>query len=151
RSFFIDHFGRIRGGDKGGLPANATDPVIDDCSDGSIGDNERCTKYSMRSLAIAQGHFQLTTGNGNYGLLSHLASTGWIDPRLGSASLRGYLFTVKTIAASGQIPAEFFIVAAPYSYGSTGRMSYYIDKTGIMRGADHQGGPAGPNDPPVSY
>lgn len=151
RSFFIDHFGRIRGGDKGGLPANATDPVIDDCSDGSIAENERCTKYSVRFLTIAQGLFHITVGNGNYATLSQLASREGVDPRLGLGVLRGYLFMVTTVSASGEIPAEFQIYATPLTYGTTGRISYYVDKTGVIRGADHQGGPAGPNDPPVSY
>ncbi len=151
RSFFIDSFGQIHGADKGGQPATTADPVIDDCSTGSIAENERCTKYSMRFLSIAENIFSVTGGNGSYGSLSQLAGTGRIDPRLEAGSLRGYAFTVATNPASGQTPASFHVDAVPQIYGVTGTLSFFVDQTGQIRGADKQGGPGNAGHPPVQY
>ena len=39
----------------------------------------------------------------------------------------------------------------PIEYGKNGKMSYFIDQTRTLRGADHNGGSANSSDPPVSF
>lgn len=44
---------------------------------------------------------------------------------------------------------KYTLVATPKEYRKTGRRSFYLDETGLIRGADHAGEPATANDPPV--
>src|SRR5215203_769561 len=54
RSFYIDALGEIHGGDKNGQIAVPGDPFIDDCTSGTILDNERCIIADMRLLYSAE-------------------------------------------------------------------------------------------------
>ena len=148
-SYVINVVGEIHGADHGGLPANMNDPYLDDCTTGTVIENERCTISSLRTLHGAEQTYAATAGNNNYGLLPALAATGLITPRLASGTFRGYLFTVFTTAGTPQTPALFHINAVPQVYGVTGIRSFYVDQTGVIRGADRQGQPADQNDPPV--
>jgi len=40
-------------------------------------------------------------------------------------------------------------LAVPIEYGPTGRRSFYMDETGVIRGADHEGGAPKSDDPVV--
>jgi hypothetical protein len=40
-------------------------------------------------------------------------------------------------------------VATPREYGKTGKRSFFVDKSGIVRGDDHGGGPATVADNPI--
>jgi hypothetical protein len=55
----------------------------------------------------------------------------------------GYKFEVT---ASGD---QFEAVATPKEYGKTGKRSFFVDKSGVVRGDDHGGGPATLADKPV--
>ena len=57
----------------------------------------------------------------------------------------GYKFEV-TVTAAG-----FAISAVPAEYGKSGKLSFYMDQTGVIRGGDHGGAPATATDPPVGY
>jgi hypothetical protein len=150
-SFYMDSTGAVRGGDLGGRPATSADPVlnIDLCSNGGILQNEQCTIATLRVFEGAQATFAATIGNGNFGTLAQLASAGLINPRLAGGSLHGYAFSVTVINANGQTAAGFALSAVPLSYGTSGVRSFYIDQTGVARGADRQGQPSGPADPPI--
>jgi hypothetical protein len=41
------------------------------------------------------------------------------------------------------------IQAKPREYGPSGQRSFWLDETGVLRGANHFGGPASAEDPPV--
>lgn len=45
---------------------------------------------------------------------------------------------------------KFTATATPVEYGATGKISYYIDETGILRGADHSGNHATIEDQVIS-
>ncbi|HMJ09484.1 MAG TPA: hypothetical protein VK468_10790 [Pyrinomonadaceae bacterium] len=153
RSFYIDVYGEIRGGDRNGQPATADDPVIDFdlCTNGGIQDNERCTIQSLRTLHGAEATYQATTGNGNYGSLQQLHEAYLIHSRLATGSLRGYSITVTTFPFTpGQTPATFRISAVAIIYGTTGIRSLFIATDGIIHGADKNGEPADENDPPIN-
>lgn len=55
----------------------------------------------------------------------------------------GYNFE---ITATGD---QFEAVATPKEYGKTGKRSFYVDKTGVVRGDDHGGAPATSADKPA--
>jgi len=43
----------------------------------------------------------------------------------------------------------FEAVATPREYGKTGKRSFFVDKSGVVRGDDHGGAPATVADKPV--
>ena len=147
-SYYIDQGGILFGKDKGGLLADRNDIYVDTCALWGLADNERCTAGAMRTLHGAEATFAATAGNGNYGLLTELLNAGLIDMVLGTGSKHGYNFE---ISLTSQPQASFSIRSRPTQHGVTGRLSFYIDQTGILRGADHGGLPAGPEDPPINW
>jgi hypothetical protein len=150
RSFYIDVQGEIRGGDKNGQVANSSDPIIDDCTSGSIAENEACTIGDMRQLVSAEATYAATAGFGNYGSFQQLFQVGFIRSDLADSISRGYLYEVQTIDFVPNVqPASFKIWATPQIYGTTAIRSFFIDQTGVLRGGDKNGGQANENDPPI--
>ena len=150
RSFYIDTNGELHGADKNGAVATAADPYIDSCALFGIADNERCTIADMRTLHGAEMTYASTYGNNNYATLGQLSEYSFIRPSLADGIDHGYSFTVVTIAQTQQTPATFKIYATPLTYGVTGIRSFFIDTSGIIRGADKNGLPADENDPPIN-
>jgi len=56
-----------------------------------------------------------------------------------------YGYRIEVIASGDQFEAT----ATPAEYGKTGRISYFIDASGVLRGGDHGGGPASLSDKPL--
>jgi hypothetical protein len=147
-SYYIDQSGILLGGDRMGGPTGPADgDYVDTCALWGIEDNERCAIGAVRTLHGAEQTFAATVGNGQYGLLSNLYGAGLIDRILGTGSKHGYNFVIQFNSGP---PATFKIWANPQQYGVTGRRSFYTDETGVVRGADHGGQSAGPNDPPIT-
>lgn len=150
RSFYLDQTGELRGGDKRGLPASATDPFIDSCVLWGLSDNERCTIQDMRLLPNAQYTFQSTVGNGNFGTFEQLHEANLIRGDLADLTARGYTFSFQLSSGSaGGSGAAFKIWAVPQVYGVTGRRSFFVDQTGIVRAADRNGQKGDESDPPL--
>jgi hypothetical protein len=151
RSFFIDTGGEIRGGDKNGQVATSNDPVIDDCTNGSIQENERCTIADMRALHSAEMTYAATIGNQGFGVLSQLYLAGLIRSDLADGAGRGYYYAVLVtfIVPVPPQPPSFKIWATPQVYGKTAIRSFFIDRSGVLRGADKNGAQADENDPPI--
>lgn len=146
RSFYIDQSGGIHGEDHGGGPASVKDPFVSICY------GESTIIASMRSLHGAEMTYFSTAGaNFSYGSLTQLIDLGLADQALADGERCGYLFDVITITAvpSAGVPASFRVTARPWNYPVTGIRSFYIDEAGVLRGADHAGGFANVNDPPV--
>lgn len=150
RSFFIDQTGELRGGDKQGRLATPSDPYIDSCALWGLNNNERCTIQDLRDLHTAQATYRETSGNGNYGTLGTLHALGMIRSDFEDGLSRGYVYVVvKVNVVPPTTPASFYIQATPQTYGVTGIRSFFIDQTGVLRGADKNGAPANENDPPI--
>lgn len=150
RSFYIDVFGEIRGGDRNGQSATANDPFIDDCTNGSIVDNERCTTQSLRTLHGAEFTYQATSGNGNFASLTQLGNAWLISRTLATGLIHGYSFTVTFVTQTSTVPATFRITAVPQTYGTTGTRSFFIATDGVIYCADKNGATADENDPPCN-
>ena len=81
--------------------------------------------------------------NPAYGSLEELVEAQFLPKEaLNSAN---YKFEL-TITADG-----FSILAVPIEYGKSGKLSFFLDQTGLVRGADHGGNPASASDPRVDY
>ncbi len=149
RSYFADTSGTIRAADLGGNQADLSTPAIDACIIWGNSDNERCIRGTLRQIHSVQALFQSFDPLGNFGSLSQLKDAGLINDQTAFGTLRGYVITLNTVPRSAEQPPSFAIWAVPTEYGTTGRLSFYIDQTGVIRGADHNGKPGGPDDPTV--
>lgn len=145
KSFYIDQTGEVRGADKSGEAATVADPVIDTC----FSTNEGCAISDLQVFVGAQATYQSAVGNGNYGTLSQLYTANLINQRMSSGSNHGYNFVCTIIARTNSTPASFKITAVPTIYGTTGIRSFFIDESGVIRGADKNGAPADENDQPI--
>jgi len=113
--------------------------------------NEGSAQSSLRTLHAAEATYQATKGAGNFGALSELAAEGLIDSRLATGTKSGYKFTVELTTNETNYPG-FAVVGVPMTYGgveATGIRSFYVDETGVIRGADKFGRPATKEDLPV--
>lgn len=147
RSFYVDESYQLRGADKNGGLAINTDPIMDWCA---AYESERCTISTLRTLHGAQATYQASIGNGNYGTLNQLYEAGLISQNIASGSSNGYYLTCQVTIQTSNTPATFKVLAVPRIYGVTGFRSFYIDESGVMRGADKNGQPADENDPPIT-
>lgn len=94
----------------------------------------------MRDIHRAETAYKGETGR--YATLAELVDKGLLN-RDPSANL-GYKFTINAEADRYQC------VATPQTYGPNGRLSYFIDDTGILRAGDHQGAAASAADAKVN-
>ena len=109
-----------------------------------IAANERAAISNLRAIHSSQNAFQSTTGNGSYGSLKQLGESGVLPPNLAQGVSGSYRFEI--ITANNQ---TFEAMASPIEYGRTGRRSFFVNESGIVRGADKNGAAANVNDPPV--
>ena len=98
------------------------------------------TEYSLFN-PVQSGNFKTT--NGSYGTLEQLMSKSFVSKEM--VENHGYNILVSV---SGN---AFQAVAVPIEYGRTGRLSFFIDESGILRAGDHGGGAATASDDPVNY
>ncbi len=103
---------------------------------------------SLRTIHSAEATYQATRGTGKFATLSELGAEGLIDSKLASGTKNGYRFTVEltTDEVSGE---GFAVVGVPMTYGNTGRRSFYVDETGVIRAGDNSGGPSTKMDLPL--
>jgi uncharacterized protein YgiB involved in biofilm formation len=148
RSFFVDTSGVLRGADKNGAEATANDPPIDECLELN-NSYENCAISDLRTLSGAQATYQATIGNGTYETLNQLYAANLINQGLASGTYHGYIFSCIVIAPTVTSPAAYKTSAVPQNYGAASRRSFYVDESGVIRGADKNGKPADENDPPV--
>lgn len=91
-------------------------------------------RISVAELVYAQQH------NGLYGDLQALIAAGLIPKDLESTESTGYRFHI-TLSADAK---SFTARAEPAHYGRTGRLSFFLDRTGIRSG-DTGGKPLNPS------
>ena len=96
--------------------------------------NEAVAMSVLRMIVSAEATYKETTGKDSYGSLDTLVEAKLISKDM--LDKYGYRFEVM---ASGN---EFQATAIPVEYGKTGRLSYFVDQSGVVRGADHAGAPA---------
>jgi type II secretory pathway pseudopilin PulG len=110
--------------------------------------DEGSAMASMRKISSAEATFQAT--NGTYGTMEQLAEPQLVDADLASGKRHGYKFKITAIPAGPSYPMGFEAIAVPLEYGSTGRRSFLVDETGVIRAANNRGGDPTRSDPPVA-
>jgi hypothetical protein len=103
--------------------------------------NETIAVSLLRMMVSAEASYQSTAGKGSYGSLDKLVAAKLITRE--PLDKYGYRFE---LTASG---SQFEATATPVEYGKSGRLSYFVDQSGIVRGGDHGGGAASAADKPV--
>jgi len=103
--------------------------------------NEAIAKSLLRTVTGAEATFQLTKGNERYGTLEELVSQGLVSKDL----LEKYGYKIEVAVSANRFEAT----AIPVEYGKTGRFSFFIDESGVLRGGDHGGGAATFSDKPI--
>lgn len=104
--------------------------------------NEVMASSMLSMIANAESQYKEGAGKGSYGSLLQLIEAKLVGlPEM--FERYGYKFEV-TETADG-----FEAVATPREYEKTGKKSFFVDKSGVVRGADHGGGPATSADPPI--
>ncbi|MGI8898783.1 MAG: DUF3352 domain-containing protein [Pyrinomonadaceae bacterium] len=103
--------------------------------------NEAIAQSALRMVVSAEATYQATKGDGNYGTLDQLVEQGLVPKDF--LEKHGYKIELRVVGT------KFEASAVPVEYGKTGRMSFFIDESGVLRGADHGGGVATVADKPV--
>jgi hypothetical protein len=103
--------------------------------------NESIARSLLQTVASAEATFQSGKGAGRFGTLDELISEGLVAKDL----LEKYGYKIEVTVSSNKFEA----IAIPVEYGTTGRLSYYVDESGLLRGGDHGGGAATIADKPI--
>lgn len=103
--------------------------------------NEAMAQSALRFLASAEATYQASIGDGNYGTLDQLLEHDLVHKGL----LQQHAYKIELTV----IGPKFEATAVPLEYGKTGKMSFFIDDSGVLRGADNGGGSATVADKPV--
>lgn len=103
--------------------------------------NEAMAKGTLRTIVSAEATYQATEGNGSYGTIDQLVAHGMIAKDV--LEKNGYRIEVTV---SGE---RFEARAMPLEYGKSGKLSFFVDESGVLRGGDKGGGPATVADNPM--
>lgn len=108
--------------------------------------NEGSALKTLREVSSAESTYQSVFQK--FGTLEELVSEGLIDPSLADGENHGYKFTLELTTNEDNLEG-FEIVAVPMKYKSSGRRSFFVDESLVIREADNQGGPSTRSDRPL--
>jgi hypothetical protein len=111
--------------------------------------NEKFTIGALQILHSAQITYINVIAGEKYGSFTQLSGNQFIDAVLASGKKYGYTFSMTVVPGTQNSPARFQVSAVPQRYGKSGKRSFYLDESGVVRGADRNGNPATANDPLV--
>lgn len=103
--------------------------------------NEMAAQLALRMIASAESTYISSEGAEGFGTLEQLISAKLIAREV--LQSKGYQIDLRV---SGK---TFEASAVPIEYGKTGKISYFIDQSFVLRGGDHGGGPATVADKPA--
>ncbi|HYT50195.1 MAG TPA: hypothetical protein VEL78_07380, partial [Pyrinomonadaceae bacterium] len=103
--------------------------------------NEMIAGSMMGFVANIEAEYKKGPGKGSYGSMQQLSDAKFFQPE--QFDKYGYKFDITAIGDS------FEATATPREYGKTGKRSFFVDKSGVVRGDDHGGAPATVADKPI--
>jgi hypothetical protein len=104
--------------------------------------NEAMATNILFTIVGSEKTFKAGKGAGSYATLDQLIAESMVSKHL----LENFGYHIELTAMGGD---RFEASAIPLEYGKTGKLSYFIDETGVLRGADHGGAPATVADDPI--
>ena len=150
-SFYMNEGCDIRGAERRGRDATIADPIFESCGTSIRTENEFYALGSLRVIHSAQMTYMATYGAGQYGTPVQLYNTTLVTSGfILSYIWRGYTASFTVTPSTATEPPHFTVSIVPTQYGRTGVRSFFVDETGVLRGGDKNGLPAGPTDPPVN-
>jgi hypothetical protein len=118
-----------------------TSAAMSSMKEGSPEMNEMIAMSALGMIAGAEQTYKAGPGKGTYGSIDMLANEKLVQKDV--FEKYGYRFD---LFVSGD---HFEATATPAEYGKTGKRSFFVDQTGVVRGDDHGGGPASSADKPA--
>jgi hypothetical protein len=110
-------------------------------AEASLQSNEATTQSLLRAVANAEAAFRANGGQGRYGSLDELETKDFATRDY----FEKYGYAVQLTASE----VGFELTAVPVEYGKSGKLSYFIDQSNILRAGDHGGGAATVADEPL--
>jgi hypothetical protein len=110
--------------------------------------NEASSLATLRRIYSAEASYYDVYER--YGTLKELCDENLITETIASGTKSGYRFSVQVVERD-DYPTGFEVVSVPVTYPNSGRRSFYIDETGVIRGADNSGGAASKFDSPLDF
>lgn len=109
-------------------------------------DNSRINeiKATQTLLSIREAQKVFKAKFGTYGTLQDLTDGKLLDPTLINGDKDGYKFEI-TLSEN-----KYKALATPQRFKTTGVWAYYLDETGVIRGASKDGVTVGPSDYPIN-
>ena len=111
-----------------------TSATMSAMKEGSPEMNEMIAISVLQLIANGEENYKKTAGNGSYGSIDELIEHKMLSREM--LDKYGYRFAISTSAQG------FEAVATPVEYGKSGKRSFFIDQSKIVRGDDKGGGPA---------
>lgn len=111
--------------------------------------NEASSLVSLREIAEAEDTYYSV--HQEYGTLEQLAAAQLINPDLAVGIRNGYKFKINASTNAYTKQPAFEAVAIPTDYSNSGRRSFYVDETWVIRAADARGAEATRFDPPLNF
>jgi hypothetical protein len=118
-----------------------TSATMSAMKEGSPEMNEMIAISVLHMIANGEENYKKTAGNGSYGSIDDLVEHKMLGKEM--LDKYGYRFVISTSSHG------FEAVATPVEYGKSGKRSFFIDQSGVVRGDDKGGGPATIADKPV--
>jgi type II secretory pathway pseudopilin PulG len=110
--------------------------------------NEASAIRSMQTISSAESVYYTTFAK--YVTLDELGAQRLIDSKLANGSKDGYNFSIDL--TTNEMNGEGFAVTGiPIEYRSSGRRSFYIDESMILRAGDNNGAPSTKADAPLEF
>lgn len=111
--------------------------------------NEGATIQALRMIHSAEATYQSL--HETYATLDELGADQLITPELAAGKRSGYKFQINLSSQEVSAPAGFEVIVVPESYPMSGRRSFYLDESGVIRAADAQGAAATKDDAPLNF
>jgi hypothetical protein len=111
-----------------------TSATMSAMKEGSPEMNEMIAISVLHMIANGEENYKKTTGNGSYGSIDELVEHKLLAKDV--LDKYGYRFVIATSAQG------FEAVATPVEYGKSGKRSFFVDQSRVVRGDDKGGGPA---------
>ncbi|MCM3870914.1 MAG: DUF4190 domain-containing protein [Pyrinomonadaceae bacterium] len=110
--------------------------------------NEGSTIQALRQVSSAE---EMYSGvHGTYGTLEELANEQLISRGIATGTRNGYVIKIEVSKPESRDQiGRFQLVAVPLTYPNSGRRSFYLDETGVIRAGDAHGGDATEFDEPL--
>ena len=110
--------------------------------------NEGSAMRTLRAISVAETTYQRR--HESYGTFEQLAEEHLLNPEIATGTRNGYRFKVQVSPPKYPDVAGFEVVGVPIAYPNSGRRSFYMDDTGVIREADAQGREATRFDAPLT-